>query len=66
MATTELAYREANRIRHEDGHGYADFVKDSTILRHAIGHMDEGNYRQARWCLAVLDLRISERSATLQ
>jgi hypothetical protein len=62
MASAQLAVRDGNRIKHAiDGKGYGDLVPDAAIVRHAIEHMDAGDYREARWCLAVLDVRIAER-----
>ncbi len=58
--------RAGLQSRWTPGHGYGDSVRDVDILRHAIRDLDGGNYQQARWRLAVLDLRIRERSAKAQ
>jgi hypothetical protein len=62
VSETQLAWREGGRITRDNGTGYSDVVMDADIVRHAITHMDLGRYEDARWCLAVLDLRLDERA----
>lgn len=53
--------RDGKRIKHPgDGGGYGDMVPDQAIELHAIHHAVKGDYAEAVFCLAVLDLRRRE------
>jgi len=62
-----VAYREGNRIRSQEGYGYADMVTDTMIWEHIDQARAGGTHQPAgflEFAEAVLRLRAAEREAS--